>query len=372
MLDRDHLRARCCGALRQRSQYAFTVAHIGMGQWWLEVMPDYAAWKMRRKIGEMSEEQQYVSAHACKSLRLVPSPLRRLVQVVMLSALAGSASAFDPDDPPSLAEMLADQAKGLGEGLDQRNRLKAERQQNIAKLERQLAECGACPERARIVSALEYWRETDRVVKAAERAALAHMGLSQYGSIEELGVGMLKGIEQGGRQIEAERERSQDIAYIREMVKHQCEQRQRALRPPQCATVPLTRSQREAAAQAVQACERDNDPLRLYANDRMLRQMCQQQADAMHCVNRNSLVLRARAYSQQAFMHDALADRQQKDAQQAMAEAEGQTREQRRSEHQANRRLSAEERRVRQQAAMQERKAAAQSSRQLRLECQQH
>ena len=289
----------------------------------------------------------------------------------MLSVLSFGASAFDPEEPPGLAEMLAEQVSGLGEGLDQRNRLKAERQQNIAHLERQLAECGACPERARINAALEHWRETDRVVKAAERAALAHMGLPQYGSIEELGVGMLRGIEQGGRQIEADRQRQQDIGYIREMVKHQCEQRQRTSRPPQCAAIPLTRSQREAAAQAIQACERENDPLRLYANDRMLRQVCRQQADAEGCVQRHSLVLKARAYSQQAFKQDMLAHRQQKDARQAQADAERQEWEQRQAERQTNRRLSGDERRQRKQAAMQERQAEVQASRQLRIECQQ-
>lgn len=300
---------------------------------------------------------------------------RAAVGCATLSALccalvAAPAAAFDPDDPPSLGDMVGEQIRRLGAGLDQRNALKLERQQTIARLERELVACGRCAERARIEKALAHWRETDRVVAQAEHAALAHMGLGQYRSIEDLGMAILRDMAPASQRIEAERARQEDLAYIREMVKHQCEAKHRPPRPTACATVALPRARQQEQAAAVAACVRENDPLRLYANDQVQRQLCQQQADAAGCVARHGIVAQARAYQQAAAQSDMQAYAAQRDARNAQAAAEGQAWRDRRDARQAARKLSAEERRAQAAADREARQTEIAERKRQRAECQ--
>jgi len=283
---------------------------------------------------------------------------------------------FD-DQVPGLAEVLAEQARELGSAIDQRNRLKAERLQAIQSLEQRLAACKGCADKAQIETELARWRQTDRIVREAERGALVTMGLPQYRDLDELGMGMLKGLAQAGEQIEAQRRRQAELGQLSQMVRHACEAEHQPERPAHCKN-PMPPAVRQAFNQQVVACVKQNDPLQLYAKDLMVRDMCKRHHDPSACTQANSPLERAKTYNRATALKDMELRRQRKAQAQAEWEAALEAKNAERLAQRAERKAPrcrgpecAEQRRNQVNERNAQRREEAEERRRQRLECEQ-
>lgn len=274
----------------------------------------------------------------------------------------------NPFRPPTFNEIMADQARELGSALDTRNRLAQERAQQIQTLSAQLGACGSCANRAELQAALDHWKSVDQAVNQAEHAALASMGLGQYRNIGELQVGLAQALGAGSEQVEQQRKRDRELGEIAKMVHHECKARHPVAQKPGCNRPPRGEEMREHN-QHVQACVKENDPLRLYANDQMVRQMCGRLTNEAACIAENSILRKAHEYNKaagQAEIQTRVAARQeQAQEEERRREAAMQEREKRRDERANRRNRTAEESRAfadERRNAFQERVAALRQS----------
>lgn len=250
---------------------------------------------------------------------------------------------------PTMGEMLAEQARELGSALDTRNQLARQRAEQIGLLTERLAACGNCAERSDLQQALSRWQEADRILRQAERGALSAMGLGQYGSIDELQEGMARALAIGSQQVEYQRRRERELGEIAAMVGHECRQRHAVQRPPQCAGRPLRGESLRQFNEAVAACQKENDVLRLYANEETRRQLCTQLPGDPECGPDRGVLAKARAYNRgtSAAEREARADaRSERLADQERLQQAGRERSaQRREERQRQQTMTASERR---------------------------
>lgn len=251
-----------------------------------------------------------------------PTKLWRLswVGLVWVCATAGAAAQATDDPlrdrfrPPTFGEIMGDQVRQLGSHLDERNRLAQQRAQKIQSFAAELSACGSCARRAQLQASLDYWKAADQLVDQAENAALSTMGLGQYRNIGELQVGMVEQLIAGSQQVEQQRQRDRELGQISMMVGHECKLKFPVAHKPGCPVRPLRGDVLRAHNVNVQACVKENDPLRLYANDQMVRQLCGKLANPAACVAENSIVIKAQKYNQAASTADMSARMQTRQA----------------------------------------------------------
>jgi hypothetical protein len=116
---------------------------------------------------------------------------------VAAAILASAPAAAQVNDPPprNFGEAMVQEAKALGTSISEYRDLAQQRQQAIARLERELAACGNCAERPRIQGELETWQRTERQVKLAESDTLSALGLGQFSSIDAMMQAMLQALQ---------------------------------------------------------------------------------------------------------------------------------------------------------------------------------
>jgi hypothetical protein len=125
---------------------------------------------------------------------------------------------------------------------------------------------------------------------------------------------MLEELLIASQQVAAQQRQQAEIGQIAVMVGHECKKKHAVQRKEGCSGPVRGEALREFNLN-VQACRTENDPLRLYANDQMVRTMCGQQADPGRCIAENSIVTKARAYNTAAAeqeVRDRLEGRLQK------------------------------------------------------------
>lgn len=121
----------------------------------------------------------------------------RLFGAVTIFCLTTPIAAQLVERPPrTVAESLAVQGRALGTSYGEYQQLRQDRRQVIARLDRQLAACGRCADGPRLEAELARARQAESTVALAEADALQGMGLTQYGSIDELLMAMAKSLSQ--------------------------------------------------------------------------------------------------------------------------------------------------------------------------------
>jgi hypothetical protein len=279
----------------------------------------------------------------------------------------------NPFKPPTFNEIMSDQARELGSQLDARNRLAAERAGKIRDYSAQLAACGNCAQRADLQQALDHWKRADEQVNQVENAALATMGLGHYRNIGDLQVGMLEEFAIASLQVAAQQRRRAEIGEIAMMVGHECGKKHAVERKAGC-TSPLKGEALRAYNQNMAACRAENDPLRLYANDQMVREVCSKLPDTGACIAKNSILVKAQAYNQAAAqdgVKETLARRRQgKEEDARRVEASVEARAQKEAERERLKTMSPQERNAFQRQRMEEFSAMVKERTRARRECE--
>jgi hypothetical protein len=253
---------------------------------------------------------------------------------------------------PTFAELMGDQMRQLGSHLDTRNQLAAERARNIADYTQQLAACGNCAKRAELQSNLDYWKQADAMINRAEHAALSSMGLGRYANLGELQLGLAQELSVASEQIMAQRQRQEELGQIIRMVQHECELKHAVQTKPGCPKRPLKGEAAREHGRTMQACRAENDPVRMYANDLVIRETCAKLPNAQQCVDQNSIVGKARSYNvtaRQAEWRAMQTERAQEKEDFARAKEEAAAKyAQKKQDREDERKMTAEERRARQ------------------------
>ncbi|MBL8363321.1 MAG: hypothetical protein JNN18_22745 [Rubrivivax sp.] len=250
---------------------------------------------------------------------------------------------------PTMSEMLVEQVRDLGSALDTRSQLAQQRGEQIRILTERLAACGSCAERGELQEALARWQETDRLVREAERGALAAMGLGQYRDIGELQVGLAQALGEASRQLEAQKQRERELGLISGMVVDACRRKHEVQRPAHCAGTPLGSEAQRRRNAAINTCIQENDVLRLYANEQTRVQLCSRLPGHDQCGPDKGILAQARAYERERSREEMQARDERRDErladQERLRQQGHERREQRREERQRQREMSAAERR---------------------------